>query len=120
MNLSDAIGLKIERREKDADDFLPICVPENAAEIRRIYKEQRELVAAQQARNEALESLLQAEQDSNHRLSAKELELAARNDALEAERDSLKDSLRRVLRKLPHVDRKILAERHGIKETDHE
>ena len=74
----------------------------------------------QQARNEALESLLQAEQDSNHRLSAKELELAARNDALEAERDSLKDSLRRVLRKLPHVDRKILAERHGIKETDHE
>ena len=56
MNLSDAIGLEIERREKDADDFLPICVPENAAEIRRIYKEQRELVAAQQARIEALEA----------------------------------------------------------------
>ena len=54
--LGEAIGLEIERRERDADDFLPICVPENAAEIRRIYKEQRELVAAQQARIEELEA----------------------------------------------------------------
>ena len=44
----------------------------------------------------------------------------ARIKALEAERDSLKDSMRRAMRKLPHVDRKILAERHGIKEADHE
>ena len=60
MKLSDAIGLELERREKDADDFLPICVPENAAEIRRIYKEQRELVAAQQDRIEKLDAELAA------------------------------------------------------------
>ena len=50
MKLSDAIGLELERREKTVnDDFLPLCIPENAAEIRRMYR-------AQQVRIEALEN----------------------------------------------------------------
>ena len=73
----------------------------------------RDTLATQQSRIEALENAVELAKSAwNHQ--------QARIEALEAERDSLKDSMRRAMRKLPHVDRKILAERHGIKEADHE
>jgi hypothetical protein len=40
----------------DMDDFLPICVPENAAEIRAMYKKQRARVQELDGENQALEA----------------------------------------------------------------
>ena len=95
MNLSDAIGLELERREKVMDD----CEKAHRAWAKSLPPT---------SINRTYGDVWKAAWDYQQ----------ARIEALEAERNSLKDSMRRVMRKLPHVDRKILAERHGIKEVN--
>ena len=59
----------------DMDDFLPICVPENAAEIRAMYRRQRERIEELEAENKVLLS--------SDRVKELETELATLREALE-------------------------------------